>query len=425
MKILFVWPGIYMGFNIYGKGFEQSSMNHGLAHISAKLKDEGHHCFLMDLRAFNSWEHFEEVLTTQEFDICVIGFMSVDEMPADTAIRIIKEVNPNAPIIAGGVHITYNQIKKFSLADCIVWGEGDIIISQLLDKYYLTGMLPEFVIADIVENLDMLPSVDRSLFNLEIESMHPILPKLPTPFYSINFSRGCGFRCRFCLESKNTLWKKYRVRSPENCINDIKILGNIGSLMIHDDHFPSGPWTREFIKRWHDAGFGRIPFWCQTRADWIVHNEKYISKMKEIGCTWISLGIEGSQRMLDFYNKHLKVQTILDAAEILHKNKINIFGNYILGAPTETDADIDELELILQIIKPQWHSSSIYTSYPGSKLYDYIDENDLWVGDINNPKNHYSLIRFPYERKLKGVDYDKIRNEIIPRLTSYRSEMYD
>lgn len=423
MRILFLFSGLYNGWNILGKGFEQSAINHGLASLSAVLKQAGHDCFLMDLRSFTGWQHFETILADQKFDTCLIGFHSVDQVFSDMAIRTVKKIFPNKPVIAGGVHITYSDLEYFSLADCIVKGEGDEVILDLIQKIESKEPLPAKVIAKVIPDLNVLPFIDRELFNQKFENQNPIFPLLPVPFFTINFSRGCQYRCIFCLESKNLLWKKYRYRNPQSCIDEIKSLGEVGSLMIHDDHLPmQNIWLYEFIDLWQKQINKRIPFWCQLRADWILKHQDAIPSLTKLGATWVSLGIEGSQRFLDFYNKKLTTSQIIQAAEILHQNKINIFGNYIVGAPTETDADIAELELILQQIRPEWHSPSIYTSYPGSLLFDYVAQNKLWLEPIEDKSNHYNLQRFPFERKLIGINYRKLINETIPRLTSYRSE---
>jgi spore maturation protein CgeB len=82
-----------------------------------------------------------------------------------------------------------------------------------------------------------------------------------------------------------------------------------------------------------------------------------------------------------------------------------------MGAPTETKQDIEELCEIVKKIRPEQHSASTYTAYPGSLLYDYCIDNGLFVGDGLTQKDHYSMARFPYERKIVGVDYDYIRQK--------------
>lgn len=254
-RIMIVWPGIYLGWESLGSGFENSSMNHGLASISAVLKTAGYPCFCVDLRSFKSWDHFDKVIRQQKFDICLVGFLSVDHASADKAIRIVKRAFPSKPIIVGGVHVTFNQLTSFSTADTVVWGEGDEVILDLVKTHLSGKQLPRHVVASVVKNLDGLPVVDRSLFNLEYEKNNPFLPLLEKPFYTVNFSRGCAFSCSFCLESKNLLWKGQRIRSADKCIDELESIARggigIGSLMIHDDSFPSKrEWIENFIDRW-------------------------------------------------------------------------------------------------------------------------------------------------------------------------------
>jgi len=416
LKIMFIWPGIYLGWGNLGKGFENSSINHGLSSISAVLKGKGYPCFCVDMRSFSGWDHFEKIIKQQDFDVCLVGFYSVDTGTADTTIRMIKKAFPTKPIIVGGVHLSFNKIDSFSMADTVVWGEGDEVVLDLLQCIEKGEKLPSFVSAPRIKDLDALPMVDRTLFNSEFEKDNPFLPLLLKPFYTVNFSRGCNYKCRFCLESKNLLWKGQTLRSPESCIHELISLrrgtnGEVGSLMIHDDNFPSQrSWVEKFIQLW-EGNLPRIPWWCQMRGDAICRIADLIPSLSKMGMTWCSIGIEGSQKMLDFYNKQETVKDIVDGCAILHKNQINIFGNYIMGSPTETPEDVAELSVILKEIKPEHHSSSTYTAYPGSYLFDYCVEHNLFVGDGTKDSDYYSLVRYPYERKIVGADYTYIRKK--------------
>lgn len=410
-NVLFCWLGLYGGWNTYNQCYEFTSVNLGLASLSAMLKAKGHYTDLLDCRRYNRWDQINQLLIKHlnDFDCVMIGFHSVDKKFANELIHIIKRINSNIPVVVGGVHVTFEAIKEFSDADCVVWGEGESIIDIITNIIMEKNELPKHYIAPMVENLDDLPFVDRELFG-NAECNKPFLPLLPPPFYSIMFSRGCTHQCTFCLQSKQTMWKKYRMRSPQNCIEEIKSLGKVGSLMIHDDLFAGNrKWCEEFIELWNKEFSCRIPFWCQMRGDWICKNKDLIPTLAKMGLTWVSLGIEGSQKMLDLYNKRETVEEIIEAAEILHVNKVNIFGNFILGSPTETIDDINELDSILARIRPGWHSASTYTYYKGSKLADFCEKEGWLVGeDENDARNHYSTTRFPYERKIKNVDYNFI-----------------
>ncbi len=220
--------------------------------------------------------------------------------------------------------------------------------------------------------------------------------------------------CSFCAPSRELInGKKCRIRSVDHFLGEIIQINKqkpIGSLMIHDDLLGTKKWMDEFIQKWHANNLPRIPFWCQLRADTVLRIRDYIPALSEIGLQFTSIGLEGgSQRMLDFMHKDTTVEQNIEACQLLHDNNINVFGNFISGYPTETEEDILGTEKMLSIIKPAFLAHSIYTSYPGSYLYDWIKENNYWVGeDENDPKNHYSMHRFPFERKIKGIDYDRI-----------------
>ena len=418
MQILFVWPGARLpGFNCLKASISSDAtyINHGLSMLSAVLKRAGHTCYLNDLRAFQDWGQFENTIKSQNLDMTLIGFHSVDKDFALQACQIIKRHFPDKPIIAGGPHVTIAQERELANIDCIVWGEGEITIVELINNL---NNLPKLVIGRPVDNLDNLPFMDRQLFASEFEKNAPLLPLLPVPFYTINIGRGCPYLCRFCHQSGDNpiFTKKWRVRSVDNFLEEIRTImadTAIGSLMVHDDVFPHRKWCEELIgkMKW------RIPFWCQMRSDFICNNEDIIPDLADLGLTWVSLGVEsGSQRLLDFLNKKTTVEQNKRAIEILHRNNINIFANFFFGGPTETKEDLELSGQLIKESKFSWHSFSTYTCYPGSDLFKYCIDNDLFLDE------HYSMIRYPFERKIKGVDYDYLFGKMA-EFSQYRGEL--
>jgi len=406
LKVMFLWCGVKInGWNCQKPGgtCEQNYMNHGLASISASVLEAGHDTFLVDLRALKDWKEFDQLIISTKYDAVVLGFHSVDEPIAREAVQKIKSVKPKIPIIVGGVHVTITKPEEFENAETVAYGEGEKVVVDWLELIERGAPLPS-VIQESKEKLDLdtIPFVDRSLFNTELERNNPFLPLLPPPMYTINFGRGCYWgRCAFCHESDRHV--KYSVRTPENCINEIISLMPVGSLMIHDDIFPHKKWCERFIRLWVQRGLPRIPFWCQMRADFIVKNPDLIADLSEFGLTWVSLGVESnSQRMLDFLDKGTTTDQNYEACNILHKNNVNIFCDMIFAVPTETEEDVEASGQFLAHIKPAGLSLSTYTCYPGSKLHSYCKEIDAFSDES------YSMIRYPYELKIKGIDYQKL-----------------
>lgn len=412
MRVLFLWPGATLpGFESLkvGGSNEATYVNHGLCAISAVLKEKGHECWLVDLRGFRDWRHYEQVIRDQQFDLAAIGFMSCDSKTAEQMCQITKSQHPDRPIIAGGVHLSVTRSKTFPYADHVIWGEGDFEVLKMVEQYERGEKPDDWIQADPILDLDLLPHEDRELFNNSMETETPLLPALPKPFVTAIFSRGCPYRCSFCAPSRELIFgKQHRFRSVPHIIEElvsIQMGSGIGSLMIHDDLFCHSDWMEDFIDSFGST-MGYIPFWCQMRADWICKYPELIEGLAGVGLTWVSIGLEaGSPRMLKFLKKGVTVAQNIEACEILHRNDVNIFANYIMGLPTERPEDLDATVKMLEKIKPEWHAASTYTAYPGSYLFEYCTERELFTDE------HYSQIRFPYERKVRGVDYNLVRQK--------------
>jgi anaerobic magnesium-protoporphyrin IX monomethyl ester cyclase len=417
MKVLAVYPALLSGWASYREhgNNESSYMNHGFAMISAVLKRDGDEVEMLDLRTLRGWDEFIARVFAARYDFAIMSWLSCDDEHAKMAAAILKRVHPDRLVVAGGIHLSVTEATEYPNVDVIVHGEGEEWILGIV-RTLEAGEKPRPVYPlKPVAELDGLPFVDRYLFNPAVEETSPLLPLLPEPFQTIVAGRGCWGKCTFCAPSRERIsGRKCRIRSPGNVIEEIvglRTTRGVGSLMIHDDLLGTNRWMEEFIGQWH-VSLPRIPFWCQLRADTVLRLREYMPALARIGLTWVSLGLEsGSQRMLDWLKKGTLVQENLDAAELLHENQVNIFGNYIVGLPTETEEDLDATEAMLAEIRPEWHSGSTYTSYPGSHLYEWVKENDYWAGGTYSD-------HLPHSLRIKGVNY-----EMLERLTAgWRTE---
>lgn len=425
-RILFLYPSLISGWNSYRErgNSESSYADHGLAMLSAVLKREGHQTMLVDMRTCQSWQHFEKIIKQSVFDLVCVSFYSANEKYARQALSIIKRIHPKKYIIGGGVHLSVTKTTQYPNIDSIVHGEGEPHIINIVNDI-MSGIAPKKVYElTMVDDLDSLPYVDRNLFNPRVEETSPLLSGLPEPFVTIVAGRGCPHLCAFCSPSRSLInGNKCRIRSVDHFLGEIvqiyKERGKIGSLMIHDDLLGTKKWIEELITKWHQ-NLPRIPFWCQLRADTIIRIKDYIPALAEIGLSYVSIGMEsGSNRMLEFLKKGTTVEQNIEAAKILHDNDINIFANFISGLPTETDEDRAATEKMIAEIKPAYLAASIYTFYPGSSLHDWIIENNY----LAQPEQHYSQHRFPFERKIKDIDYDVINNYIKELNNKYKGEL--
>jgi len=417
MKILFVYVSVTLpGWDSHGKSNNEACYtSHGYMSLSAVLKMRGHQVSLLDMRDCKGWGDFERKIQEAEYDVAGIGFISADLDTARIACSIIKKVHPSRVTVAGGLHLSATDTRTFPYVDCVIHGEGEIALAEWIedldyDRITPTAFgVPAFVRADPIEDLDSLPFVDRTLFDWEAERRNPLLPGLPAPNVTILTSRGCQFRCSYCNPSgKAVFGPGLRMRSPGNVIEELKEIekekGAHGSIMLHSDVLGTPEWIQEFLVLYANT-YSYLPFWCQLRSDFIVKHPDLVGYMAQVGMLWCSVGFEsGSDRVLKFIHKGTTREMNLEAAEILHKNGVNIFANLIIGLPTETESEMMETLTMAQAIRPAWWSANPFASFPGSDLYNYCVEHDLLTDQF------YAKNVYPYQRKIQGINYEAAMN---------------
>jgi radical SAM superfamily enzyme YgiQ (UPF0313 family) len=157
-------------------------------------------------------------------------------------------------------------------------------------------------------------------------------------------SRGCPFHCRFCSRYANFIdgWG-FRQRSAQNIFQEFaEIDERYGSINIVDDAFLADK------KRAHKIFDGLIAMGREIEL--VIHgarvdsaDKKLYQKMKQARVKYIFFGLEsGNQAALDFYNKKITLSQIKKAVKLSRKMNFITIGNFIFGAPFETEEHIEE-----------------------------------------------------------------------------------
>ncbi|MFQ6015509.1 MAG: B12-binding domain-containing radical SAM protein [Anaerolineae bacterium] len=415
LHVTLIYAGIAgKGFNSLKEGMDSGWISHGLAHLSASAKAEGFSVDLIDLRALSGWDQFRQEVAHRQPDVAGLTMMSVDYNPVMESISIIKEVNPAIVTVVGGPHptVSTDEVLVNRLIDYVVVAEGEITFTNLL-RAMAEGRPPsERVLIGLHPNLDELPFADRNLFleewrrfGYDLDSPEvPFVPELPAPFVTIIAGRGCRYNCNFCKPAEDYIFGRgTRRRSVQNVIEELRLLRekyNFASFMFHDDCLTEDRrWVTEFCETYRAEGFTQ-PFFCQSRADIIFHNEEMVSRMAEVGLKGYFIGFEsGNDRVLNFIRKGTTREKNIAAGKICRKYGLTIWANYMLGLPTETEEEIKDTISMLKEIDPDYYSPAFFTPHPGSDLYDYCLERNLCL-----ITDHDSYRRNPTELKIKGHD---------------------
>lgn len=230
--------------------------------------------------------------------------------------------------------------------------------------------------------LDALPFTDRDLTQWQLYAYKNGNYKR-TPGTYIMSGRDCWWgQCSFC--SWPTLYPKFRVRSPENVLDEIGMLierYKIREIMDDSGSFPAGGWLREFCQGIIKRGYHKKAYIdCNMRFGAI--SEAEFSLMKKANFRLLLFGLESaSQETLDRINKNLKVERIIQDCKLASKAGLFPHITIMFGYPWEGyEQALQTLKLGRWLLKKGYAytmQATVVIPYPGSPLFKECKEQGL------------------------------------------------
>ena len=395
-------------------------MPHIAGHAAGALREGGHNvqaidCFGVDCHSRKVVGEFllmgvdENWVATNlrpETHCVFIYARAITEFIAiELLIHKLNQTHPNTKIV---LFENIQSVTSYALvhvadkfiecgADVVITGEPETRINDVLQSLFKSDALakiPGLVYADgesekvvnsgpaeLVDDLDALPMPAWDLFPLDgyWSASFSHAPALKgTRFVPLLTSRGCPYRCTFCIApSVNPKW---RGRSAVNLVDEMEHMYR--TLKITDFHISDLDPTvndkrtrsicEELIRR-------NLPVtWKLAQGTKIetIKNEQTLELMAKAGCRFISFSPEsGSKRMLEIMNKPFNHEHGLRMAKKMHALGIRIQAVFIAGVPGEKIEDQDaSVAYAKKLIKAGVDEISlvIFTPLPGAKLADAI-----------------------------------------------------
>jgi anaerobic magnesium-protoporphyrin IX monomethyl ester cyclase len=303
-------------------------------------------------------------------------------------------------IIAGGVHPTVcPEESLFEGVDYAVMGPGekpliDIISNESNEKisgliYQKNGnIIKNEIMSDAFIDLDLLPFPDYEhedhfvIFSTTIQQMsESVFRKLSGwggEYYYLTTTRGCPYRCSYCC---NVNKHKLRRASVDRIIAELQYakskLPFLCGVNIQDDSFFMGSdeWVAEFCSK-YGREFG-WPFVARIMPRFC--SEERLVMLKNAGLRYVSIGLQGSERMnSEIYNRKENNESFLKACRLMEKVNIIFVVDVILDVVYETEEDLREVARTLnQLSRPFKVLAYSMTPFPGTDFYDRVVKDGL------------------------------------------------
>ncbi len=261
---------------------------------------------------------------------------------------LAEDRNGRHPFVLAGGPLTFsNPLPLAPFVDAVLMGEADRSVDTVLDVIFgsesrdsaLRSLAshPHVFVPSMHD--DVLPPIDKV-----DDDRLPAFSQIITPhtelrnMFLIEPERGCHRGCTYCVMRRSTndgmrIVSKERVLSliPEHASR----VGLVGAATT--DH----PQIAEIVHALADSG--REVGLSSLRADRL--NDELLSALRRGGHRILTTASDGaSQRMRDLVQRRTSESQLRKAAELAKKHGMKRLKLYVMiGLPTETDDDIDEL----------------------------------------------------------------------------------
>ena len=222
-----------------------------------------------------------------------------------------------------------------------------------------------------IKNLDDLPWVSKT-YKKHLQIRDYFNPNALYPMVTLITSRGCPFRCSFCVYPQTFTGRKYRFRSIENIIGEMEFVvrefPEARSIFFEDDTLTANKKRcMEFADAIIKSGIN-IPWTANSRIELDLET---MLKIKAAGCRQLCVGFEsGNQNVLNSMKKGIKKDRMFRFMEDARKAGIFIHGCFMMGFPRETLENIEQTIALAIDLNPDTVQFYPVMVYPGTEAYE-------------------------------------------------------
>ena len=307
-------------------------------------------------------------------------------------IKTLKEICPDAFVVLVGTHVSALPEETLSMSevvDAIARREYDFTARDLLRTLSGNGLLEDVLgltyrhngsvesapDRQLIDDLDQLPHV-VDVYGRYLKSDWYFNPNALYPQVTLITSRGCPYRCSFCVFPQTMTGRMYRTRSVNDVIAELEkvpeIFPQTKAVFFEDDTFVvDRNRTRELCQAIIDSKFN-LSWTANCRPDVDYETLKF---MKQAGCRTLCVGFESAAApVLDSWKKHSTPDGMLQFARDARRAGIYIHGCFLVGGVEETP---DTMEQTLTLAKKlTLDTAQFYPMmvYPGTEEYNRLCE---------------------------------------------------
>lgn len=375
-----------------------------LAYAAALLEQDEFDVSVIDGITLNQTEEgFLRNAIAEKPDLVVFE-TSTPTIHQDLALAEMMKQATSCIIVLCGAHVTEfprEVLEKTNSVDFIIRREYELTLRELVRRLSLkraVSDLPGIAYKQnqsititsesrILDELDQLPFPARHLFpsksvndlNLYWDGFCQLRPAI-----QMHASRGCPFRCNFCMWIQVMYNNgKQHVFSPKRIVDEMEhVVEKYGAREIYfddDDFTVNKNHVLELCKEIRRRSF--TVHWS-VMGDAMVTTEEMIDAMADAGCIGMKFGVEsGDSEVLRKMNKPIKFDKVERIADRCAKRGIKTHATFSFGVIGETRESMRRTLDFAKRLNVDSVQFSINTPFPGTKYYEEMKERGLLLSE--------------------------------------------
>lgn len=364
-----------------------------LAYATSLLQKHSIDAFIIDAIAEEiSEDKFLEKILGLDFDYLVTE-TSIPSFAYDLYL-LEKLSRAGMPIMLCGPNSEIYKsdfLREYSFIDFVLYGEYEFTLLELI--LALQGKKDLSGIRGLIYNnngavkknhprepfaINLLPWPYRD--GLPMRKYLDAPGEMLTPSVQMLASRGCPFKCQFCL------WPQvmyqghhYRSRNMKDVVDEMEFLvreRGFKSVYFDDDTFNIGKermlW---FCKEIRTRNLEKIQWAIMARPD--MMDEEILENMKKSGMWAVKYGVESaSQSLVDAIGKNMDLKKAFKMIKFTKEMGIKVHLTFTFGLPGETKETIQKTINHVLRLDPFSVQFSITTPFPGTEYYKILVKKD-------------------------------------------------
>ena len=348
----------------------------------------------------------------RDYELAVLH-TSTPSFASDVKVaEALRDVNPKLKLGFVGARVAVQPMESLAAStaiDFVARNEFDFTIKEIAegrDFADIDGLSYRNAAGDIVHNreratledMDQLPFVTE-VYKRDLDIENYFIGYLKHPYVSLYTGRGCKSRCTFCLWPQTVGGHRYRVRSVDHVVEEIRLAKHyfpqVKEFFFDDDTFTDNLPRAEAIAR--ALGKLGVTWSCNAKAN---VPRATLEVLADNGLRLLLVGYEsGNQKILHNIKKGMLVDVARRFTKDCHELGVTIHGTFILGLPGETKETIEETIRFATEINPHTIQVSLAAPYPGTFLFqqavkegwldaehaELVDEQGIQVAPLHYP----------------------------------------